>query len=102
MNHRIKWQLVLALFWFVSAYLAIGAILPWEWAWRCAWLNVIIGMIGLLLATQTERGNRLFYKGPRGDEPGLFQVGLLWAIPLVGLIAAGFWWVLRLLGIFDW
>ena len=38
MLNRIKWQLVLASFWFVSAYLAMGALLPWEWAWRCAWL----------------------------------------------------------------
>jgi hypothetical protein len=39
MINRVKWQLVFTLFWFGSAYLATGALLSWEWAWRCAWLN---------------------------------------------------------------
>jgi hypothetical protein len=101
MLNRIKLQLLLAMFWFISAYLAIGAVLPWEWAWRCGWLNVIIGLVGLLLITITERGDRLFYKGPEGEEPGSLRVGLLWAIPIVGLLVAGLWWFLRLLGIFN-
>jgi hypothetical protein len=29
---RIKLQLMLALFWFVSAYLAAGALFSWQWA----------------------------------------------------------------------
>lgn len=102
MINRIKLQLVLALFWFISAYLAMGALLPWQWAWRCAWFNLIIGMVCLLLVTHTEEGDRIFYKGPQGDRPGLLQIGLLWAVPIVGLLVASFWWLLRLLGIFNW
>ncbi len=102
MINRIKWQLVLALFWFVSAYLAMGAVLSWTWAWRCAWFNVIIGMIALLLVTRTEEGNRIFYRGPTGDRPGLLQVGILWSMPVVGLLVASLWWLMRLLGIIDW
>lgn len=102
MSSRIKRQLALALFWFISAYLASGALLPWTWAWRCAWINVIIGLIGLLLVTRTDRGDRLFYQGPLGDEPGLLRIALLWAIPFVGLFTAIIWWTLRLLGLFNW
>ncbi len=102
MINRIKWQLVLALFWFFSAYLAVSALFPGVWAWRCAWLNVIIGMIGLLWVTQTERGDRIFYQGPRKDEPGLFLAGLLWAIPITGFFIASLWWIMRLLELIDW
>lgn len=101
MINRAKLQLILATFWFVSAYLAIGALLPWEWAWRCAWLNLIIGLIGLLLATRTQVGDRMFYQGPKGNEDNLWQVGLLWAIPMVIFFLAFAWWTLRLLGLFD-
>jgi hypothetical protein len=102
MIHRIKLQVLLALFWFVSVYLAIGALLSWEWAWRCAWFNLIIGMLGLLLITRTEEGDQVFYKGPKGDQPGRWEVAVLWALPVSWLFAAGIWWVLRLLGVFDW
>jgi hypothetical protein len=75
MINRTKLQLLLALFWFVSAYLAAGALLPWEWAWRCAWLNLIIGMVGLLVVTWTKFGERMFYEGPKGDEDGMHVAG---------------------------
>ncbi len=102
MINMVKLQLILALFWFVSAYLAIGALLPWEWAWRCAWLNLIIGMLALLGVTRTAYGNRMFYIGPKGDEDGLWAVGVLWAIPIVILFWAAIWWGLRLFGLFDY
>lgn len=102
MINRIKLQLALAFFWFLSAYLTVGAVLPWEWAWRCAWFNLIIGMVSLLLITRTKEGDSIFYKGPQRDRPGLLQVALLWAIPIAGLFIASLWWFMRLLGIFDW
>lgn len=99
-------QLILAMFWFISAYLAVGALLPawssWEWAWRCAWLNLIIGMLGLLLVTRTAEGDRVFYQGPEDGKPGLIRVALLWTIPAVGLCLALIWWLARLIGIFYW
>jgi hypothetical protein len=101
MINRTKLQLFLAIFWFVSAYLAAGALLPWEWAWRCAWLNLIIGMTGLLLVTWTKFGERMFYEGPKGDEDGMWQVGMLWAVPVVILFLAVVWWIARLVGLFD-
>ena len=107
MLNRIKLQLILAMFWFISAYLAAGALLPskwsaWEWAWRCAWLNLIIGLLSLLLITRTDYGDRMFYKGPQGDQPGMIQVALLWAIPFTIFCLALIWWVARLIGIFNW
>lgn len=102
MWNRIKWQFILALFWFISAFLAIGAVLPWIWAWRCAWINVIIGLVGLLLMTSTEKGDRLFYHGPRENESTLWQLGMLWALTFAGLTIAVGWWLLRVFGFFDW
>lgn len=102
MSHRIKLQLTLALFWFLSAYLAMGALVSREWAWRCAWLNLIIGMLGLLAATRTSFGDRMFYQGPKGDEDSLWLIGVLWALPLVGFFLALLWWVARLIGLLTW
>ena len=102
MKNRFSLQLVLALFWFLSAFLAVGALTSWEWGWRCAWLNLIIGMLSLLFVTRTKLGERLFYEGPRGNEDNLWQIGLLWAIPMVIFFLAGIWWAMRLLGLFKW
>lgn len=102
MIQRIKLQLILALFWFVTAYLAMSAIVPEIWAWRCAWLNLVIGLLGLLIVTRTDGGDRLFYRGLQPGEPGRWQVGVLWAIPMVILFLAGLWWLARLLGLYDW
>jgi len=101
MINRLKLQLILALFWFASAYLATAALIPWEWAWRCAWLNLIVGMVSLLLITRTDRGERLFYQGPADDEPGSFIVLFLWSIPVIMLIWAILWWLMRWLGLFN-
>lgn len=100
--NRVKRQVILAAFWFITTFIAAGALIPWEWAWRCAWLNLIIGLVSLLLLTRTELGDRMFYKGPQPGESGLWQVGLLWAIPVVILFWAILWWVARLLGFYDW
>lgn len=100
--NRVKLQLTLALFWFVSVYLAMGALISWEWAWRCGLANLIVGLIGLILITRTEEGERLFYQGPQGNEPGQWQVAMLWVLPMFWVAAAGIWWLMRLLGIFNW
>jgi hypothetical protein len=42
----------------------------------CAWFNLIIGLVSLLLVTRSELGDRLFYEGPKGDEEGLWLIGL--------------------------
>ncbi|MDX1521224.1 MAG: hypothetical protein R3264_06330 [Anaerolineae bacterium] len=102
MLNRIKVQVTLALFWFASAYLAMGAIISWEWAWRCAWFNMIIGLVGLLFLTRTETLDRFFYRGPGANEPGYLLGGFLWIVPIIGFFVAGLWWILRLIGIFNW
>lgn len=99
--NRVKRQVILAAFWFITTFIAAGALIPWEWAWRCAWLNLIIGLLGLLLTTRTEHGDRLFYQGPRGDEPGSLLVATLWGLPVFWLALAILWWVVRLLGLFT-
>ena len=102
MLNRVKLQLILASFWFVSVYLALGALVPWQWAWRCAWLNLIIGMVGLLMVTRSDDGDRIFYNGPRENESGRFIIAVLWALPAFWFAASLIWWVMRLLGVFDY
>lgn len=102
MKNRVVQQLLLAMFWFFSAYTAVMALLPEEWAWRCAWLNLIIGMLGLLFVTRTRLGDRLFYEGPKGEESGSWRAGLLWAVPIVIFFLAIIWWLARLVGFYDW
>jgi hypothetical protein len=101
MINRIKWQLLLALFWFGSAYVAVAALGSWTWAWRCAWINLILGLLGLLLATRTDEGERLFYVGPKEDEEGSVLIAILWGIPLVVFLIASFWWMLRVLNVLS-
>ena len=101
MLNRVRWQQLFALFWFGSVYLALGALLSWEWAWRCAWLNLIVGLVGLLWVTHRETGDHLFYHGPGGAEPGSWQIAFLWGLPVFWLAVATLWWLLRLLGLFS-
>jgi hypothetical protein len=59
MSRRVITQLIFAAFWFTSAYAAMTALLSNEWAWRCAWFNLIIGLVSLLLITRSELGELL-------------------------------------------
>ena len=102
MSSRVITQLIFAAFWFTSAYAAMTALLPNECAWRCAWFNLIIGLVSLLLVTRSELGDRLFYKGPKGDERGSWLIGILWFIPVIIFFLAVIWWIARLVGFYNW
>ncbi|MEZ4733421.1 MAG: hypothetical protein R3E79_40515 [Caldilineaceae bacterium] len=89
--------IMLALFWGISGSLigvAINAFLDTSIIIQCASLNVIIGMILLLLVTRNETARRLFYDGPRGDEPGFLPIAILWTFPFILLFLGLFWWLL--------
>jgi hypothetical protein len=101
MLNRISRQIILALFWFASAYLALNALLPQAWAWRGAWLNLLIGMVGLLLITGSREGDLVFYYNPLKNVRGLVRVVLLWTVPPVGFTLALVWWSMWLIGFFD-
>jgi hypothetical protein len=90
------------MFWFSSAYLLIGGLLSWEWAWRCGLINLIIGMLGLLLITRTAEGDRLFYLAPRVQQKNSRAIIMLWSIPIVVLFIASIWWMIYLLEMIDW
>ncbi len=66
--------------------IALEALVGGQWAVPCASLNLIAGMFLLLLVTRDERAKRIFYEGPRENEPGLPIIGLLWIMPLVLLV----------------
>ena len=97
MNKRLILPLLLASFWFFSVYLAVGAWLSWVWAYRCALVNLIIGMLALLLVTQDERRERLFYEGPKGDEDSSLLIAIMWGLPFAWWGFALVWWIIRLL-----
>jgi hypothetical protein len=59
-------------------------------------------MLGLLLLTRTEEGDRIFYKGPEGNQPGRLEMAVLWALPVAWLFLAIIWALMRLLGVFNW
>ena len=102
MLNRISRQLILAFFWFASAYLALKIVLPQAWAWRCAWLNLLIGLVGLLLITSSREGEQVFYHNPLKNVRRLVSVILLWTVPPVGFTLALVWWSMWLLGFLEW
>jgi hypothetical protein len=75
---------------------------PGSGLWRCAWFNLLIGMLALLWITRTEFGDRMFYQGPQDDEDVWSVVGALWAIPIAIFCLAIIWWLMRSLGLFGW
>ena len=48
----------------------------------------------LLLATRNPTARRIFYEGPRGEEPGILFLALLWAVPIVLVFLGIIWWLL--------
>lgn len=73
--------------------LAMQAFFSGQWAVPCASLNLIAGMVLLLLVTRSEQARRIFYEGPRENEPGLPIIGLLWVVPLALLLVGLIWWL---------
>ena len=89
--------LVLAVLWTLSGFVVgvtIQGFAGGQWTFLCASLNLIAGLVMLLLITRDEHARRIFYGGPRGDEPGLPAIGFLWVIPLVLLLVALVWWLI--------
>jgi hypothetical protein len=74
--------------------LALQAFFDGQWLVPCASLNLIAGMLLLLLITRNEPARRIFYEGPRENEPGLPVIGILWAAPLVLLLVGLIWWLM--------
>lgn len=94
---------IYTLLWFLAgyapAYLATWfANLPLQPA-QFGLLALVVGLLFLSGITTTERGRRLFYEGPRGDEDGDPLIGCLWFLPicLVGFALIA-WLVLLALG----
>lgn len=89
--------LALAAFWGVSG-LVVGfgleALFRGGWVLPCTSLNIVLGLLLLLVTTRNEHARRLFYEGPRGDEPGFFPLALLWAFPIVLVFLGILWWLL--------
>jgi len=89
--------LALAVFWGVSGLvvsLGLNAMFGGNWAVFCTSLNVIAGLLLLLLATRNPTARRIFYEGPRGEEPGILFLALLWAVPIVLMFLGIIWWLL--------
>lgn len=89
--------LAMAVFWGVSGLVVgvgLDALFGGELVLTCASLNVLIGLLLLLLTTRNEHARRMFYEGPRGEEPGLVPIALLWAFPIVLVFVGVLWWLL--------
>ena len=60
--------------------------------------------MGLAIINRTEEGRRLFYEGEsESDQIGCVKV-LIWfliGIPVMLLFTGTLWWIMRLLGFFD-
>jgi hypothetical protein len=52
------------------------------------------GLLLLLIATRNPDARRIFYEGPRGEEPGVLFLALLWVFPIVLVFAGMIWWLL--------
>jgi hypothetical protein len=79
---------LLALFYFVSVYFAVAALVPTV-ALQAALVAVIVAMVGYRLLVMT--GN---------DKPGL-PVALLILLPTSCIAAGVIWWIIRLLGFWE-
>lgn len=95
--------LLLALLWFGTAYYAAEALVP-GWGIRCGLVSLIIGLITLAIVNRTEAGSRLLYEGKSdSEEIGCAKV-VVWfliALPFTLFILGTLWWLMRLLGLFD-
>lgn len=89
--------LALAILWAVGgsfAGLGISAFFDVAWVVQCGTVNMMTGLLLLLLITRSEDARRLFYEGPKEDEPGSIIVGLLWVLPFTLLFAGIVWWLM--------
>jgi hypothetical protein len=87
----------LAVFWGIGGLIVgvgLDALFGGQLVLTCASLNVIVGLLLLLITTRNEHARRLFYEGPRGAEPGLVPLALLWAFPIVLVFLGLLWWLL--------
>ena len=94
---QILLVLALAVFWGVSGVVvgfALNALMAGGWVVPCASLNIITGLLLLLLTTRNEQARRMFYEGPRGNEPGFVPLALLWVFPIVLVFLGVLWWLL--------
>jgi len=92
---------LLAAIWLAGGYALVRVIgVPTPWPLVCGLANMVVGLTALLYITRDPHGWRMFYEGPKPDEPGYLPIGLLFALPL-GMIAYAliFWlagWIGRL------
>lgn len=87
----------LAALWWLGGFLAgagLSAYFDGNWTIPCASLNLTTGMIMLLLVTRNERARRLFYVGPKEDEPGSLIIAVLWILPFSLMVAGIIWWLM--------
>lgn len=99
---KLLYILVLAAFWAASGY-ALG--MAFESFFRTGYpvenvfasLNLILGMSLFLGVTRDPTAERIFFEGPRPDEPGRLEVGCLWLLPLSLLVIELWMWVVALL-----
>jgi hypothetical protein len=74
--------------------IGVNAVFNFNAATVCALGNVIVGLLLLLPVVADNRRRRLFFDGPRSDEPSDPHIGLLWVFPFVGVFVGLFWWLL--------
>jgi hypothetical protein len=89
--------LILAVLWWLGGMFAgigISAFFGVDWVIFCGSLNMMAGMFMLLWITRSEHARRLFYEGPKGDEPGNPIIALLWIMPFSLLLAGIIWWLM--------
>lgn len=89
--------LVLAILWGISGLVVsvgLNALFGSDWLVPCTSLNVIAGLLLLLLTTRNPEARRIFYEGPRGEEPGFLFLALLWVFPVVLVFVGLVWWTL--------
>jgi hypothetical protein len=95
--------LLLAFFWFGTAYYAGEALIS-SWGLQCGLVSLITGLIGLAIINRTEEGRRLLYEGQSDDEDiGCIKI-MVWlgiALPFTLFVMGTLWWIMRLLGFFS-
>jgi hypothetical protein len=94
---------LLAILWFGPAYYASEALLP-GWGLQCGLTSLITGLMGLAIINRTEEGRRLFFNGQTEDDQISCVKVLIWfliGIPIMLLVTGTLWWIMRLLGVFD-
>lgn len=94
--------LVLAALWAGSGYaIGVGIEAMFKTGYAVgpivASLNVILGLSLFLGITNDPTAERIFFEGPRPNEPGLPQIGCLWILPLSLLVIGLMLWFVALL-----